>query len=139
MAKTLVNTVVDNNRVLKGMQKRRNSSIVSIVGQEHTAVGGVVYFCLSPDLALISELRFKIVSTASFSNVVLDGGLSLGWSGSAGVNPDRGYANYFDLLAAISGTSYAASLFDGGVHTLTFTGGGTVKALLYAKFSSRNR
>lgn len=139
MAKTLVNTVVNNNRALRGMQQRRNSSIVSIVGQEHTAVNGVVYFCLSPDLALISELRFKIVSTSSFSNVKLDGSLSLGWSGSAGVNPDSGYVNFYDLLSAISGTNYAASLFDGGVHTLTFTGGGTVKALLYAKFSSRNR
>lgn len=139
MAKTLVNTVVKNNQTIDGMQKRRNSSIVTIVGQEHTAIGSTVYFALSPDLAIISELKFKVISTSSFSNVVLDGGLTLNWSGGSGVSPDSGHANFFNLLASISGTTYASSLFNGGVHTLTFTGGGTVKALMYAKYSARNR
>lgn len=121
------------------MQKRRNSSIVTIAGQEHTGVGSTVYFSLSPDLAIISELRFKIVTTAAFSNVVLDGGLSLGWSGGSGLSPNANATDFFDLLPAISGTPYASSLFDGGVHTLTFTGGGTVKVLMYAKYSARNR
>lgn len=137
--KTLTNQVIRNSRTLSGMQKRRNSSIVTIVGEEHTAASSKVYFSLSPDLSIISELRFKIIATSAFSNVVLDGGLSLGWSGSAGVNPDSGAYNYYDLLAKVSGTTYATSLFNGGVHTLTFTGGGTVKVLLYAKYSARNR
>ena len=121
------------------MQKRRNSSIVTIVGEEHNATNSVVYFSLSPDLAIISELRFKFVTTSSFSNVVLDGGLGLGWAGSSGITPDSGASNFYDLLAKVSGTSYATSLFNGGVHTLTFTGGGTIKALMYAKYSARNR
>lgn len=135
--KTFANQVINNSRTLSGMQKRRNSSIVTIVGEEHNAQGSTVYFSLSPDLSIISELRFKFVTTSSFSNVTLDGSRSLGWSGGSGVTPDSGPNNFYDLLAAISGTGY--NLFNGGVHTLTFTGGGTVKALLYAKYSARNR
>ena len=137
--KTITNQVIKNSKTISGMQKRRNSSIVTIAGEEHTAVSSKIYFSLSPDLSIISELRFKIIATSSFSNVTLDSGLSLNWSGSAGVNPDSGAYNYYDLLAKVSGTAYATSLFDGGVHTLTFTGGGTVKVLLYAKYSARNR
>ena len=137
MAKTLPGEVIENSRLLHTMQHRRNSSIVTIVGEEHNAVGSTVYFSLSPDLAIISELRFKIIATAAFSNVVLDNSLSLGWTGSSGVNPDAGPDNFYNLLASISGTGH--NLFNGGVHTLTFTGGGTVKALLYAKYSARNR
>lgn len=135
--KTFANQVIKNSKTISGMQKRRNSSIVTIVGEEHNAQGSVVYFSVSPDLSIISELRFKFVTTAAFSNVTLDGTRSLGWSGGAGVSPDTGPSNFYDLLAAISGTGY--NLFNGGVHTLTFTGGGTVKALLYAKYSARNR
>lgn len=135
--KTLTNQVVRNSRTLSSMQKRRNSSIVTIVGEEHNAQGSTVYFSLSPDLSIISELRFKFVTTAAFSNVTLDGSRSLGWSGGAGVSPNSGAYDYYDLLSAISGTGH--NLFDGGVHTLTFTGGGTIKALLYAKYSARNR
>ena len=135
--KTFTNQVISNSRTLSGMQKRRNSSIVTVVGEEHNAVGSTVYFSMSPDLAIVSELRFKFVTTASFSNVVLDGSLTLGWSGGAGISPDSGSSNFYDLLAKISGTGY--NLFDGGVHTLTFTGGGTIKALMYAKYSARNR
>ena len=135
--KTLTNQVIKNSKTISGMQKRRNSSIVTIVGEEHNAVSSTVYFSVSPDMAIVSEFRFKFVTTASFSNVTLDGTRSLGWSGGAGVSPDSGAVNFYDLLAAINGTGH--NLFDGGVHTLTFTGGGTVKALLYAKYSARNR
>lgn len=135
--KTFANQVINNTRTLNGMQKRRNSSIVTIVGEEHNAQGSTVYFSLSPDLSIISELRFKFVTTAAFSNVTLDGSRSLGWSGGSGVSPDTGPDHFYDLLAAISGTGY--NLFNGGVHTLTFSGGGTVKALMYAKYSARNR
>lgn len=137
--KTLTNQVIRNSRTISGMQKRRNSSIVTIVGQEYTGTGSTVYFSLSPDLAIISELRFKIIATSSFSNVTLDGGLSLGWAGSSGLSPNANATDYYDLLAKVSGTSYASSLFNGGVHSLTFTGGGTVKVLMYAKYSARNR
>lgn len=139
MAKTVLNTIVSNKRTIDGMQKRRNSSIVTIVGQEHSSSNGDVYFAMSPDMAIISELRFKVVCVSgSFSNVTLDDSLSLGWSGS-GVAPDRGHEHFYDLLASISGTSFASSLFDGGVHKLHFTGGGQYKVLLYAKYSTRNR
>ena len=135
--KTFANQVIENSRTLGTMQKRRNSSIVTIVGEEHIATNNTVHFCLSPDLSIISELKFKIVSTAAFSNVVLDNTITLGWSGGAGINPDAGSDNFYDLLEKISGTGY--NLFNGGVHTLTFTGGGTVKAMMYAKYSARNR
>lgn len=135
--KTLTNQVIKNNKTLQGMQKRRNSSIVTVAGEEHNSVGSTIYFSVSPDLSIISELRFKFITTAAFSNVVLDGVRALGWSGGAGLSPDAGPDNFYDLLAALSGSGY--NLFDGGVHTLTFTGGGSVKALLYAKYSARNR
>lgn len=135
--KTLTNQVIKNSRTLSGMQKRRNSSIVTIVGEEHNAQGSTVYFSVSPDMAIVSEFRFKFVTTSAFSNVILDGSLSLGWAGSSGVTPDNGPDNFYDLLAALNGRGY--NPFNGGVHTLTFTGGGTIKALLYAKYSARNR
>lgn len=135
--KTLTRQVIKNSKTLGTMQKRRNSSIVTIVGEEHNAQGSVVYFSLSPDLSIISELKFKFVTTSSFSNVVLDGSRSLGWSGGSGVSPNYGAYDFYDLLAAISGTGH--DLCNGGVHTLTFTGGGTIKALMYAKYSARNR
>ena len=135
--KTLTRQVIKNSNTINGMQKRRKSSIVTIAGEEHNAVGGVVYFSVSPDLSIVSEFRFKFITTASFSNVVLDGAITLNWSGGAGVNPDYGADNFYDLLAKLSGTGY--NFFNGGVHTLTFTGGGTIKALLYAKYSARNR
>ena len=138
MAKTVINSVINNSRTLSGMQKRRNSSIVTIVGQEHSTTNGVAYFALSPDLSIISELRFKIIGGA-FSNVVLDGSLSLGWSGTGGVDPDDTDSGFFDLLQGINGTSFARTLFDGGLHTLTVVGGGEHKILLYAKYSARNR
>lgn len=135
--KTLTNQVIKNSKTLNGMQKRRNSSVVTIVGEEHNAQSSTVYFSVSPDMAIVSEFRFKFVTTSSFSNVTLDGSLSLGWSGSSGISPDNGPDNFYDLLAALNGKGY--NMFNGGVHTLTFTGGGTIKALLYAKYSARNR
>lgn len=135
--KTLTNQVIKNNKTLQGMQKRRNSSIVTVAGEEHNSVGSTIYFSVSPDLSIISELRFKFITTAAFSNVALDGVIILGWAGGAGLSPDAGPDNFYDLLAALSGSGY--DLFDGGVHTLTFAGGGSIKALLYAKYSARNR
>ena len=135
--KTFAKAVVQNSKTISGMQKRRNSSIVTIVGEEHNAVGSTVYFALSPDLSIISELRFKIITTSSFSNVVLDGNLSLGWSGGSGINPNSGAYDFYDLMSALNGTG--VNIFDGSVHTLTFTGGGTIKVLMYAKYSARNR
>lgn len=135
--RTLTNAIIQNSKTISGMQKRRNSSIVTIVGEEHDASGSTVYFSLSPDLSIISELRFKIIATSSFSNVVLDNSLSLNWSGGAGINPDNGAYNFYDLLSKVNGTGH--NLCNGGVHTLTFTGGGTIKVLMYAKYSARNR
>lgn len=139
MPRTVAGIAIENNNELSSMQKRRNSTIVTIIGEEHNASGSTVYFSLSPDLVIISELKFKIIASEAFTNVVLDGSTSLGWNGTAGVSPDRGPNNFFDLLNSLSGTSAASSFFDGGVHTLTFQGGGSVKALLYAKYSCRNR
>ena len=139
MPKTIAKLAIENRNEISSMQKKRNSSIVTIVGQEHTSVSGDVFFCLSPDLVIISELKFKIIATEAFTNVVLDDEFSLGWSGGAGANPNAGPEDFFDLLSVISGTPLASTFFDGAVHKLTFTGNGTYKVMLYAKYSCRNR
>lgn len=133
----LLKKVVANSNELFSLKNQRKSSVVTVVGAEYTG-NGTVYIPLDPDMEYVSELKIKVISNG-FSDIAIDG-VSTGISGGSGVSPSSAANSFFNLLPTIAGnSSLRSNFFNGGVHSLSFSGAGEVKVLLYAKYSSRNR